>query len=259
MGVGSPSCTAACCLPDALTFAGKSQEEVLGAHRHSITNGTMNLSVGIPDELDGRENKSNMIIFRNDRAPAEMCGTPRSARERFSNGVDSCTMLNDLDFLATPEWQTMPHPTPSALENNLLVEAESASPDAAYSVALRALWHNAPDALEVALRRAEGSPMTDAQARDKRFMEQKLEFTRIRQRFVVRCIDFRTSGTSEASSITLRAGVAEIEERIEKLMVAQPDEQMTQLPGLIGKRDTLMLQARIRTITGQLLAGGADA
>lgn len=266
MGVGMPTCTSTCCIPDAITFAGKTQDEVFAAAlpQKPHMGGALNLAVGVPDELEAQDMKKNMIVFRNDRAPTEMGGTALSDRiasagtqNRFSpRAVDSCTMLNDLDFLATPEWQTMPQPTTSAIEEKLLKEAESVSQETAYPVALRALWHNCPDALEVALRRVEGLALSEVQARDKRFMGQKLEFTRIRQRFVALCIEFRSSGSpTEGSKARLREGVEAVEERCLTLMAVQPDEQVTQLPGLIQKRDTIMLQSRIRTITAQLLPG----
>jgi hypothetical protein len=163
-------------------------------------------------------------------------------------------MLNDLDFLTSPEWQTMPESIPSVLEKNLLKEAEVASPDAVYTIALKALWHNCPDAMEVALQRLEDSMIPEAQASDIQFMKQKLEFTRIRQTFVAQCIEYRSSGPATESSIaTLRSGIEAIEERCKQLMTAQPDEQMTQLPGLISKRDTIMLLSRIRDISAKLL------
>jgi len=263
MGVGLSTCASTCCVPDALSFRGKMQDDAIGGKHGCATEASsINLAVGVPDELGPVGDKGNMLVFRDDRPP-EMsgtpCGTPRSGRRaqggaaEFATAVDSCTMLNDLDFLATPEWQTMPPTNPSELEEKMLKEAETASLDKVYNVALKALWHNCPDALEVGLRRAEGSPLSEDQARDKRFMAQKLEFTRIRQRFVALCMDFHGSGApTEASKSSLRSGVAEVEERCTKLMAAQPDEQMTQLPGLIGKRDTLMLQTRIRTIAAKL-------
>merc|ERR1719408_355202 len=150
----------------------------------------------------------------------------------------------------------MPQSTRSALEEGLIKEAESATQEKAYAVALKALWHNCPDALEVALRRVEGLNLSEVQARDKRFMAQKLEFTRIRQRFVALCVEFRSSGPpADASRAALTAGLEEVEQRLQGLMGEQLDEQVTQLPGLIQKRDTIMLQARIRTIAKRLLDG----
>jgi len=276
MGVGMPTCTAACCLPDNFTMAGKTQDDVfdgghvagnlhsaLGPRQYKPRSEVAGI-VGVADELREQSMKENMLVFRDNGAPSgngpdlKKPSPPHSAPTRepiFHAAADSCTMLNDLDFLSTPEWQTMPQPTPSALEEKLLQEAETAPQESVYPIALRSLWHNCPDALEVALRRVDGFTLTEVQASDRKFMEQKLEFTRIRQRFVAHCIAFRSSGPpSEASKAALQVGVSEVEERCSNLMAAQPDEQKTQLPGLIQKRDTLMLLTRIRTIARQLLA-----
>lgn len=298
MGLGLPTCTAACCLPDGFSFSGKSQDDVLtgGMHNGMMGNTMKASSLNLHDEVELHDdNKQNMIVFRNDRAPepaithgqiggcreAEPAiGTNsddfykraktemptissdteyRSAKTEpasYAFAADSCSMLNDLDFLTDPEWQTMPQPSRSSLEEELIKEAESVSLEKAYTVALKSLWHNCPDALEVALKRVEDLPLSEVQARDKRFMAQKLEFTRIRLKFVAYCIEFRSSGpATEVSEVMLRTGVAGLEEMLEQLMAEQPDEQMTQLPGLIQKRDTIMLQARIRTITKKLLTG----
>lgn len=297
MGLGLPTCTAACCLPDGFSFGGKSQDDAFhGGMRSGRMSHTMKASpLNFHDEVELHDdNKQNMIVFRNDRAPepairhgvaggwreaepatgtnpdssfkrakTEMPTISAAGEDRRSQteasyefAADSCSMLNDLDFLTDPEWQTMPQPSRSALEEGLIKEAETVLPEKAYAVALKSLWHNCPDALEVALQRVEDLPLSEAQARDKRFMAQKLEFTRIRQRFVAYCIEFRSSGpATEASEVTLRTGIAGLEEMLELLMAEQPDEQLTQLPGLIGKRDTIMLQARIRTIIKKLLTG----
>jgi len=248
----------ACCLPDGLNVAAK-QDEVFSRTfaqkprdmRPADMVGTLNLAIGLNDEFAPcPEKNSNLLVLRDDRAPES--SPPMSA----TRAMDSCAMLCDLDFLTTPEWQTMPDVTLTATEEKLLQEAETTSEDAVYAVALRALWHNCPDALEVALRRAKDVPMAEAQAQDAVFMAQKLEFTRIRQLYVAGCINFRSSGTpTETSVAALQAGGAAMEARCSKLMDVQLDEQMTSLPGLISKRDTLMLQSRMTTITKQLVNG----
>merc|ERR1719235_1081071 len=205
-----------------------------------------------PGSLSGRcgPDSDTAVFPRNERSDVDSAP--------FRESVDSCTMLNDLDFLATPEWQTMPQAVPSAMELKLREEAETATQEKAYAVALKALWHNCPGALEVALNRVEGLNLDEVQARDKRFMAHKLEFTKVRQRFVAMCIEYRSSGQAEASgSERYQAGLAEVEERLRHLINDQPDEQVTQLPGLIGKRDTIMLQSRIREISTKLLARDA--
>lgn len=185
---------------------------------------------------------------------------PESSYDRsYERAADSATMLNDLDFLESPEWQTMPKILTAAeqYEEVLVQEAkdvETGMP--AYRVALKALWHNCPDALEIALDKIDiGSLPDPGQASDAEFMAQKLEFTRIRQGFVSLCHRFHQSSNSEGQNAdNLKAGVSMIEARIEELLARQPDEQMSQLPGLIGRRDTIMLQSRIRDISRKLLA-----
>jgi hypothetical protein len=246
----------ACCLPDALNVAAK-QDEVFSRNfvkkppASTDMVGPLNLAMGINDEHDSYGHKdANPLVFRDDRAPEG--SPPMSIRP----AIDSCAMLCDLDFLTSPEWQTMPEAGRSELEEKLLLEAETASEDSVYAAALKALWHNCPDALEVALRRAKDVPMAEAQAQDALFMAQKLEFTRIRQQFVAECIKFRSSGAPTESSVaTLQVASVNIDKRCSTLMDVQPDEQMTSLPGLITKRDTIMLQSRIAAISKQLLNG----
>lgn len=268
MGLGFPKCGG--CLPDAISFATGSdrlEEALTGSEGRAKYDAVGQLS----DEHTLPARDSDMIIFREDQAP---CGpspvrppVPDASSNRlpapsavqrndmpgppcFEYGADSASMLNDLDFLTSPEWQTMPPSSTSVLDDKLLAEATAAAPGtSAYPVALRALWHNSPDALEVALKRLDMSALTEAQARDAEFMQQKLEFTRIRQEFVALCVKFRGP---DGSAIVLQKGVARTEERCSKLMAAQPDEQCSQLPGLVQKRDTIMLLSRIRAIYARL-------
>merc|ERR1719235_484824 len=114
-----------------------------------------------PGSLSGRcgPDSDTAVFPRNERSDVDSAP--------FRESVDSCTMLNDLDFLATPEWQTMPQAVPSAMELKLREEAETATQEKAYAVALK-----------VALNRVEGLNLDEVQARDKRFMAHKLEFTK---------------------------------------------------------------------------------
>jgi|Transcript_116874 hypothetical protein len=244
-----------CCLPEGLNVAAKQDEVFSRSVVKKPTNadmvGTLNLAMGVNDELAPCLRKdSNVLVLRDDRAPES--SPPMSMRP----AMDSCAMMCDLDFLTAPEWQTLPEAGPNALEDKLLQEAETTPEDAVYAVALRALWHNCPDALEVALRRAKDVPMAEAQAQDALFMAQKLEFTRIRQQYVAECIKFRSSGAPTQTSVAaFQCVAASIEARCSKLMDSQHDEQMTSLPGLITKRDTIMLQSRMTAITKQLVVG----
>lgn len=261
MGLGLPKCGS--CLPDSISLAkdGDRQEEALPSeHRRAYdTAGQL-----VDEHAAITPLSDSAIVFQDDRAthgymqpagtPAQTDVVPRYAKAdatpRFEYGADSASMLNDLDFLASPEWQTMPPVTTTALDEKLLTEAkEAAFGTAAYPVALRALWHNCPDALEVALQRLDMASLSEAQARDAEFMLQKLEFTRIRQEFVALCYEFRGP---EGSLMSFQKGVARTEERCEKLMARQPDEQFSQLPGLVQKRDTIMLLSRIRAIFARL-------
>mmetsp|Transcript_4117 Transcript_4117/g.7453 ORF Transcript_4117/g.7453 Transcript_4117/m.7453 type:complete len:273 (-) Transcript_4117:31-849(-) len=263
MGLGLPKCGS--CLPDAISFAKDSdrQEESLSS---SVGRDAYDAAGQMVDEHTTVTPVTDCdVIFQDDRAlntayvqakpsvPAKAAPVAVAAHvtsHHFEYGADSASMLNDLDFLASPEWQTMPPATTTALDEKLLTEArEAAIGSAAYPVALRALWHNCPDALEVALQRLDAASLGEAQARDAELMSQKLEFTRIRQEFVALCYEFRGP---EGSLMGLQKGVASAEERCEKLMARQPDEQFSQLPGLVQKRDTIMLLARIRTIYARL-------
>ena len=85
---------------------------------------------------------------------------------------------SDLDVLSTQAWQTLGQRDVTE-EREPLAEAHRGS--AAYAIALRALWMNCHDALEVALNTVRKELL---------FMSQKLEFTPIRQQFVCLCRGF---------------------------------------------------------------------
>merc|ERR1719387_188025 len=122
---------------------------------------------------------------------------------------------------------------------------------------MKALWHNCPDAQEQALQKV-GDPASlpdQQQQRDYQYMEQKLHFTRLRQKFVGACKRFKSAGGNlgRGSPRQLRSDVALLETECEKLIAQQPDEQMSMLPGLIGKRDSIMLLSRMQDIVKKLL------
>ena len=122
--------------------------------------------------------------------------------------ADSAALLSDLDVLATQAWQTLGQ-RDTAEERELLAEAVAAHHgSAAYAIALRALWMNCPDALEVAL---------DTVRKELLFLSQKLEFTRIRQQFVCLCRDFHM-GCKDVSD-----GAALVMERCRRLADAQQE------------------------------------
>lgn len=198
---------------------------------------------GCPAEaLEQEQRDPNVIVLCGAKA------TQHSALGTRDYAADTASMLSDLDFLASSEWQTLPAPSESALDASLLQEVDSAAPgSAAYPIAMKALWHNCPDALEAALKRLDYSVLSEAQVRDANFMAQKLEFTRIRQRFVARCGEFQR----DRDLAKLQSGVVAAEKQCSKLMAAQPDEMRSQMPGLISKRDTIMLLVRIREIAAK--------
>mmetsp|Transcript_21180 Transcript_21180/g.59263 ORF Transcript_21180/g.59263 Transcript_21180/m.59263 type:complete len:313 (-) Transcript_21180:66-1004(-) len=169
-----------------------------------------------------------------------MSRPPRGPRE-LQCRADSSALLSDLDVLSTSAWQTLPSQTNSEKERELVASALSAEHGAAaYAVALQALWHNCPDALEAALGRLR--PEVE-------LLEQKLEFTRIRQEFVFVCTAFHTSPCAQALSTC----AATLQERCIKLAASQPVDHCVSLPGLVCRRDTLLLRDRIHNITEQLV------
>lgn len=180
-----------------------------------------------------------------------MGGWPPSARPE-SGSTSGAAPLNtarlladlDLDYLDNQAWQTLPpcDAETSRLDAELTARAHAAeSGSAAYSVAMQALWHNCPNALEVALCAAQS---------EIDLMAQKLEFTRIRQQFVELCRRYRAAGSMSSESF-LQAS-AQLEARCAALLAAQPSEQASALPGLVTRRDTGMLQCRIRDISRRL-------
>lgn len=206
----------------------------------------------------------------------------------FPVRADSAALLSDLDVLATAAWRTLPAQENPEREQELISRARAASHGhAAYGVALQALWHNCPDALEAAL----GVVQPELE-----LLTHKLLFTRIRQDFVNLCREYHdvaaaapppraasyaglgldavagapsVTGIGSGVSGELRAaavaanrtvagqllveGAAALDARCERLIQTQPDEQTCFLPGLISKRDTYLLRDRIRDITRDLL------
>jgi len=235
-----------CCLPDAMMLAAKTHGEVdfdtAGEwNKFEKEGGPLVFNVGDEMQPNANQQDSTMIVFHDDRSQPTQ-----------DYAADSASMLNDLDFLTSPEWQTLPQTSDRAIHDVLLKEAEVATPgSASFTIALKALWHNSPDALDVALKRLDYSTLSESQARDACYMAQKLEFTRIRLRFVALCLEFH----KDRAAAPLQLGVEAAEQQCAELMAAQPDEMRSQLPGLVTKRDTIMLLARIRQISAQLLSG----
>jgi hypothetical protein len=153
--------------------------------------------------------------------------------------------MTDLDALATPEWQTVPSVDNEEKEAELTARAqEAATGSVAYAVAQQALWHNCPDALETAL---------DYVRQETELMDHKLQFTRIRQQFVSACQDFHRS--DKPSSLEgFRERAASVDKQCVALMERQPFEQSLNLPGLITRRDTILLQQRIRDISKRIIS-----
>lgn len=165
--------------------------------------------------------------------------------------ADSCALLSGLDFLTQAEWQTAPLEEFSTEDEALQLEAMAAGDAAAaHAVALKSLWHNCPRALEAALGRFDRAQLCESKALDAALMGQKLEFTQIRLQFLKCCRTFALGGGPEE----LRKAVAEVESRCDCLIAAQADEQESALPGLISRRDTIMLASRIQEIAEKLLA-----
>lgn len=115
---------------------------------------------------------------------------------------------------------------------------------AAYDLAQQALWHNCPDALEVAL----GLVQQETQR-----MEHKLRFTRIRQRFVALCHAFHSGGKS-ASIDEFRTQTSLVEKECVALIESQLQEQKNALPGLITRRDTILLHRRMQEVVKRIIA-----
>lgn len=178
-------------------------------------------------------------------------GPGGSARPEPPEPPDSCALLaGSLDFLASPEWQSMPARGLSPREEALLRElAEGAD---AYAAALRALWNNWPKALEAALARVDAGAeaLSEEQARDARLMRQKLAFSLARLDFVDLCQAYCAGGDPGA----FQRGVEGLERRLGELLAQQAQDEESALPGLVGRRDTLMLLARVQDLAGRLLA-----
>jgi len=164
---------------------------------------------------------------------------------------DSAAMVIDLEKLTAPGAQRSVTARPkSSQDQALLREAQITSPgDPLYNVAMKALWHGCPDVLELALSRLDRSLLSEDQQRDANLMAQKLEFVRIGQQFVALCHEFHKGGSAAA----LRAGAAMVEHRCERLMSSQPERQQSRLPGLITRRDTILLHSKIQSITRNLV------
>lgn len=162
---------------------------------------------------------------------------------------DSASMLNDLDLLLSNDWQRIPDPFANAMDTEMCRQVETLSDPDVYNLTLRALWSNCPFAMEAGLNRLEKCDLTEQQARDCQYMRNKLEFTMLRLKFVALCCRYRSDSNKEA----LESGVKLIDERCSRLIADQPDEQYSQLPGLVTKRDTIMLLSRVRLISSRLM------
>jgi len=168
--------------------------------------------------------------------------------------MDSARLLSDLDILATPEWQTLPpeelNEKDAQLQAKVCAAQEGGSGTGGlgcYRLALEALWHNCPDALEVALGHVHA---------ELGLLAQKLEFTRIRQSFVKLCQDLHLCRSAPQQFL---AGVAALRGRMGSLAQAQAYDQCSALPGLITKRDTILLQTRVEQITKRLVGSESMA
>lgn len=180
--------------------------------------------------------------------------------------LDSARLLSDGDLveaLASPAWQTCPgggkwgspEDEVGELDAELTRRARAAESGCdAYCVALQALWHNCPEALETAL----GTVRAETE-----LMAQKLEFTRIRQRFVALCRRFRSHASARdagggavapLSEADFLAGVEELRRCCDRLFKAQDAEQACGLPGLVTSRDTVLLASRISEVSARLVA-----
>lgn len=191
-------------------------------------------------------------------------GPSSTPRPQLSPAVDSASLLSGLDLLASPEWQTMPLEKVNPDQEALMHEIEAAQEGKpCLSLAMRALWHNCPDALEVALQRlGPFDALQPDEQKNAEFMKQKLEFTRLRQDFVAACRQFHEDGrggavTAATRAESLRAKGREFEARGSDLAARQPHEQESMLPGLIGRRDTIMLLARMKDVEEKLLQQAA--
>lgn len=244
-----------CCLPDSIVLAQRIEPD---AESNPSTQ-------AYPSTQAGDHRKLCLAAAEPSRAqPPQPPGGGSSPRlpkySPHARAADSATILNDLDFLVNPEWQTMPQADEAnmAQERQLSEEAEAATigSAAAYTVAMKGLWHNCPDAMEIALSKVTPETLSPLQVKDAEFMRQKLEFTRIRQRFVSTCIEFHKCGPDDRAGglNVLTRGMEEVERRALNLIALQPDELESQLPGLISKRDTIMLLSRVRDIHKELLA-----
>lgn len=195
--------------------------------------------------------------------PAEK--TPGSEQTVVEDGtvppaVDSAALVTDLGRLAMAQGRVSLAAGSSrpdgergaAMRARLLKQAEEAPRGAAsYPLALQALWNGCPDALDIALQRLEPVELADEQRRDAELMADALDFMRIGQLFLSNCHQFHKT----ADSAFLQAGLEVCEKRCAALIAHQPERLESRLPGLVGRRDTAMLSAKMRATVAKLIEG----
>eukprot|EP00298_Acanthocystis_sp_HF-20_P008375 c17643_g1_i1.p1 GENE.c17643_g1_i1~~c17643_g1_i1.p1 ORF type:complete len:145 (-),score=40.07 c17643_g1_i1:155-589(-) len=111
-----------------------------------------------------------------------------------------------------------------------------------YDLTLKSLWKNWIDALEIGLQKLTKFKIVEEQKiLDLQFMKHKLDFTRIRQSFVIALKRYIQDSNFEKLKEEAKALIF----RCEKLAESQPEDVFSALPGIIPRRDTMMLQGRI--------------
>jgi hypothetical protein len=139
-------------------------------------------------------------------------------------------------------------------ETDMMTEIEALTndqPAQIYDLTMKSLWKNWIDALELGLGRMKHFEITvEQQKLDLQFMTHKLDFTRIRQEVVTlcrKCIREKDFGTFE---IEMQQFVV----RCQDLASSQPEDLFSALPGIVPRRDTMMLQSRIEELVKKVNA-----
>lgn len=140
------------------------------------------------------------------------------------------------------EWQVPARTESETEELNAFLESNQTSPRTIFNFALKALWRNWIDSLETAIKALEQHPLDDeAKLKDVEYMSHKLEFTRIRQDVIVCCATYHEN--TDLGSFVQTAEL--LGKRCDALAHEQSDDMASALPGLIPRRDTMMLRSRI--------------
>eukprot|EP00300_Choanocystis_sp_HF-7_P005439 c14081_g1_i2.p1 GENE.c14081_g1_i2~~c14081_g1_i2.p1 ORF type:complete len:234 (-),score=49.67 c14081_g1_i2:1014-1715(-) len=174
--------------------------------------------------------------------PAPVVEGEPQPKEDFVD-MDSCEWL--ALRLKEVEWQ-VPDRTEVETEDLTAFQGrDETDPTTVYNFALKALWRNWIDSLEFALGVLKSKPIEEESRRnDVEYMSHKLEFTRIRQAMLLCCEAYRTTLNVDAFA----KKSLELCERCDRLSTAQSDDMASALPGLIPRRDTMMLKSRIEDL-----------